>query len=377
MNSNKINQAEFFLGLAFSLILLVEISFAQSSSQQDSTLNNLVHPDGYKTCSLGDLGSVSKSGKGKQAMIFIAGLGFSGSDYASFIEEYKKHNTIYTITPAGFGNTQAPPIPADTSIKYADMNWTYAITTGILNLIEKEKLNKPIIVAHFITATQVAFNLAANYPNKISKVIILGGSPYRFYPGFKDGTWNDWENEKVLTHQQRITMPEFYWAPKWFKTVTKKTWDENMWTPEDYCKDTTLGSQLFKTSAQVPVQVMIRYLIEWMAYDADEIYAQIKVPTLILAPDFKELITPANPTDTASCISVAAKQYLKYFHAEPAWKYAKQSGNKKLQIQTIPDTRLFMWYDNPKSTYKAINKFLNAYSKPPYVGQPPVTNSKH
>src|SRR2546422_7919726 len=61
-----------------------------------------------------------------------------------------------------------------------------------------------MILAHFVTGTQVALNLALNYPDKIGRVIIIGGSPYRFYPSQKkDGTWSDWENEKQYTPEQR------------------------------------------------------------------------------------------------------------------------------------------------------------------------------
>ncbi|MBK9985222.1 MAG: hypothetical protein IPP15_23210 [Saprospiraceae bacterium] len=43
------------------------------------------------------------------------------------------------------------------------MPWTNGIETGIINLIEKENLHKPIILAHFVTGTQVALNLAHDW----------------------------------------------------------------------------------------------------------------------------------------------------------------------------------------------------------------------
>ncbi len=221
-----------------------------------------------------------------------------------------------------------------------------------------KKLNKPIIVAHFVTATQVALNLAINYPDKIGKVVIISGCPYRYYPGMKEGKYNDWQNEKVYTAKQRANFVEVYWAPKWFKTITKKTWDDNMWTSDDYCKDSNIGNPLFKTSADVPVQVMIRYLIEWMTYDVSQKYKELKIPTLILTPDFRELLTPSDSANKETCKNVEAKQYLKYFH-QMAWQKALDSNNPLIQIQTIPDTRIFMWYDNPKIVYQFINTFLN------------------
>ncbi len=89
---------------------------------------------------------------------------------------------------------------------------------------------RPVIVAHFVGYGDPAPNSALNYPDKISKVIIIGGSPYRYYPGQKNGQYNDWANEIKYTPEQRYRIIELYWAPKWFKTVTKKPGDDNMWT---------------------------------------------------------------------------------------------------------------------------------------------------
>jgi pimeloyl-ACP methyl ester carboxylesterase len=328
--------------LLLATLFLTKPAAAQPSMAQDTTLNNLVHPDGYKTCKIGELGQVKRTGHGKQCMIFIAGLGFSGDAYKDFERNYQDQFTIYMVTPAGFGATPAPPMPAS-GVPYAEGTFTNGIVTGVVNLIEKEKLTKPIIVAHFVTGTQAALNLALDYPDKVGKVIIIGGSPYRYYPGQKGGQYNDWENEIKYTPEQRSKMVEVYWAPKWFKTVTKKTWDDNMWTPDDYAADSVTGKKLFNISASVPLPVMIRYLIEWMAYDASPRYKEIKVPVLILMPDFKE--------------EPPAKQYLKYFHQE-GWRKALDSGNPLIQAATIPDTRLFMWYDHPQEVYSSIDSFL-------------------
>jgi pimeloyl-ACP methyl ester carboxylesterase len=326
------------------IFFLAQTLYAQIATLQDPSLNNLVLPMGYRTCGPGDLGATKKSGKGKQAMILIAGLGFGADAFDSFAEQYKDQYKVYAVTPAGFSGTAAPAMP-DTSAGYAAMTWTNGIVTGILRLIEKEKLTRPIIIAHFVTATQAAFSLAMNHPDKIGKIIIISGAPYRYYPGQKkDGTYSDWEHEKKYDPAQRAKIVEAYWAPQWFKTVTKKTWDDNMWTAGDYCKDSSIGEKLFRQSAEVPVQVMIRYLTEWMAYDAEGKYKDIKVPVLILIPDFRGILTDA-------------KQYLNYFHKD-IWATAKQAGNPMLRFETIPDTRIFMWYDNPGETYRAINSFL-------------------
>lgn len=349
--------------MKIKLLLLVtllsfETLFSQNLIMQDSTLNNLVHPAGYASCFIGELGSVKKYGKGSSSMILVSGLGFGANVFDDFINHYQSQFSIFAVTPAGFGGTAAPAMP-DTSVKYASLPWTNGIVTGILKLIEENKLQKPIIVAHFISGTQVALNLAMNHADKIGKVIIMGGSPYRYYgsPKANSPMDIDWDKERIYTNEQRSKITELYVAPKWFKTVTKKTWDSFMWTPEDYCTDTIVGKKLVKQSAEVPLQIMVRYMIEWGAYDPNNNYNTIKVPTLILIPDFKGILD-RDPKDTLSCNRVSAKLYLKYYHQYP-WHYAKESGNPLVKVQTIPGTRLFMWYDKPKETYLEIDHFIH------------------
>lgn len=339
-----------------ALVCLIVVSplHAQiNPALQDSTLNNLVHPKGYRTSTPGALGRVEKSGSGTEAMVLIPGLGFGGDVFESLAQHYKDRYVIYAVTPAGFGGTHAPPMPKSGTSNGA-LTWTNGIVHGVLDLIKKEKLNKPVIVAHFVTGTQVALNLALDHPEKIGKMIIAGGSPTRYNQSRVNGQWS-WLKERVYTPEARAAVVDTFWAPRWFKTVTKKTWDANMWTADTYCKDSIRGGELFKASADVSLQVMIRYLIEWMAYDASGRFKELSVPTLVLIPDFKVVLPDVIPND--SSLNNIPKIYLKYFHQE-TWRPARESGNPMLRFQVVPDTRLFMWYDKPKAVYKAINAFL-------------------
>jgi pimeloyl-ACP methyl ester carboxylesterase len=246
----------------------------------------------------------------------------------------------------------------DTSAKYADLSWTNDIVTGVLALIEKEHLRRPAIITHFVTGTQVSLHLALKHLDKIGKMVIIGGSPYRYFAHQITRDSMDWEHEKILTPDQRAKLMEIFFAPKWFKTVTKRTWNSNMWTPDDYCKDSIKGASLFKTSAEVPVQIMIRYLLEWMAFDVSAEYKNIKTPTLVLMPDFKDVLYSGDSANAQSCKAPANKIYLKYFHTGEIWRKAKDAQNPAFTFKTVPDTRLFMWYDQPKAVFSFINNFI-------------------
>ena len=63
-----------------TLLVVVSSMQAQQTCQprmeQDPSLNNLVHPEGYETAEPGALGQVIRRGTGAQQMVLIAGAGF-------------------------------------------------------------------------------------------------------------------------------------------------------------------------------------------------------------------------------------------------------------------------------------------------------------
>lgn len=315
---------------------------------QDSSINNLVHPSGYKTCIIGELGEVKKYGSKNESIILIPGWGFDASVYDNFIEEYQDRYTIYAITPAGFGGTPAPPIP-DTSSRFSELTWTKGIVTGVINLIKEEKLEKPIVIGHFLTGSAAALDIALNYPDKVSKVIIISGIPYNYYQA-----WNDtlWENEQKLTADQieRFTKSM---ANNWYKTVTKETWDRGNYRPEEYSSDSIVGKILFDHSAKVPLNVMVRYLLESIAFDISPEVERFKIPVLILIPSFSEEFFQSTYT---SLNQTMKREWIKYRFQE-VWNSSKNR-NPLLKFKIIPDSRYFIWYDNPDEVYKNINLFL-------------------
>jgi pimeloyl-ACP methyl ester carboxylesterase len=194
----------------------------------------------------------------------------------------------------------------------------------------------------------VAFNLALNYPDKVGKLIIMSGTPYYYYASqVSNGSWTDWEHENIVTPEQRGKIAEAFWAPQYFKTLLEETWDANMYPPEDYCIDPSKANEIFKQATEVPLQVMIRYFIEYMTYDLTTKCSEIKVPTLVLTPDFYGLATDND----------SSKSYLEY-HFNESWRRVKEGGNPMLHFQSIKGSRIFMWYDNPVQTYAAISNFI-------------------
>ncbi|MEM9859264.1 MAG: hypothetical protein AAF843_18040 [Bacteroidota bacterium] len=111
-------------------------------------INNLIHTKDYETGRLGELGNVQKFGSGKESMILLPGWGFDWTIFESFIDRFKDKYSIYAVTFPGFGNTMAPPMPAENGV-FSNLYWSGGILTGLKNLITREKLERPILVSAF------------------------------------------------------------------------------------------------------------------------------------------------------------------------------------------------------------------------------------
>ncbi|MBL7960474.1 alpha/beta hydrolase [bacterium] len=320
--------------LAFSV---TNRGLAQLKPEQDTTINNLVHVTGYKTCKLGELGNVKKHGNGKRSLILIPGLGFDASVFDDFMDANQESFTMYAITIAGFGKTSAPPMPKE-GTSYGEQTWNKGTIQGMVELIDKEKLQKPIIVGHFVQGTQLALRLAIDYPEKVGGIIILGG-PAKFIAAM-GGRVRDFPLDTMILFTDKYT------GPKWFKHMKKEFFDDNNFRPEIYSLDSLVGYKLWRQSADVPLPVMVRYSSEYFACDIKAEIEKIKCPVLVLRATFSEKIVrdPIN--------NYVKPQYL------DSWDDVSFR-NPMFQVKDIRDSGTFIWKDKPELTYKEVENFCN------------------
>ncbi|MCI0530623.1 MAG: alpha/beta hydrolase [candidate division Zixibacteria bacterium] len=306
--------------------------------KQDSTLNNLVDPPGYKTAGLGTLGGVVRAGTGKQAMILIPGLGFSGNIFDEFMQGLSGDYKMYAVTLPGFGGTPAPPCP-DIETSFGDQTWTNSALSAIEKLIQDEKMKDPVIVGHWLTGTQIALRLAMKHPDEVKAVILLSGSAkmvisdtsaYAAYYG---------------TPEKRVASVDKYLAPMWFRTVTRETWDDNNFLPGDYAVNPVRGLRLWREAASPLLHVWVRYLCEFNAQDIAVEIDQLSVPTLILKPGLEG-------------IKESPDQNYMQDYCHTGWQGTAEK-NPKITIKTIPDSRICLWFDQPEEVHKVVINFLN------------------
>lgn len=299
--------------------------------EQDPSLDNLVHPAGYETAPAGTFGRVEKRGHGSVPMVLIAGGGFSGDVFAPFIRAHEGDYTMYAVTLAGMGGTQAPPMPpAGTS--YGEQTWIRGAVAALVELIEAEKLDRPVIGGHFIEGSQIGLRMAIDHPELTRGVILFAGTAVMAIPNM------------APTLEQRIRYQDERMAPNWFKTVTLRTWNDNNFPPRSYSLDPERGEALFEQVSHGPLPVFIRYLLEFWASDISLEFGEIQRPVLVLTPGFPEAMLEDEDT-----------KWLRLYFLD-SWNGVEKY--PLVQRRTIEDAAIFVWLDQPEKVSEAVSRFV-------------------
>ena len=302
---------------------------------QDPTLDNLHHPPGVTTTTLGTLGHVRKVGEGRRTMLLIPGLGFGDDIWTEFMERYRTDYTMFAITLPGFGDTPPLPMPPEGS-RFAETPWTRSSISAIEKLLDQEHIERVTLVAHWALSTQIALQLALDHPDRVEAVIVIGGPMKAYY-----------ENSPMLkqTAEQRSQFIEGM-AQHWFKTVARRTWDDNNFMSYDYAINPRRGLFLWREAQAPPLTVWIRYLLEFYSVDLTSRLKSLRVPTLVVLPGF----------DDPAVYVEQGHNYMRNLCVD-SWRGTAEASNQ-LEFVTIPHSRLFVMYDQPDELKRVIDRFM-------------------
>lgn len=310
--------------------------------EQDPSLDNLADPPSYATAELGTLGRVEERGQGPRTMILVPGHGFGGDVFAPIMEGRDDEFTTYAVTLPGFGGTPAPPAPPE-GTSFGEQSWTTGATDAISELMREKDLRDVVVVGHWLGGTQVAIELALRHRDRIDAVVLLAGAA-RFHVQMGPDAPAD------PSLEERIAGVDEVLAPRWFKTVTRETWDDNNFLPGDYAANPILGLRLWRMAARPPLHVWVRYLNEFFAQDVTLKLDRLEVPTLLLHPGLEGLWHPDGNN--------YVEAYTRRSWSEHAARHSQ------ITVDTIPDTRIVPWYDRPQAVNEAIDDFLADVSRP-------------
>ena len=319
------------------LVLLAADTAGQTRSMaQDPTLNNFVHAAGVETTAIGTLGRVRRLGDGPRTMLLIPGLGFGDGIWAEFMERHRARYTMYAVTLPGFGETRPLPIPGDGS-SFTDVPWTRSAIRAIEDLLTRERITRVTIVAHWALASQIALQLAIDHPDRVEAVVLVGGPLKSYYSGTPGML--EWTPTQRSRYVQGM-------GEKWFKTVTRRTWDDNNYMSYDYAVNPLRGLFLWREAQAPSLPVWIRYLLEFYAFDQTSQLKDLRVPTLVVQPAF----------DDAAHFVEAGRNYMRDLCVD-SWRDARHA-SAKLEFVTVPQSRLFIMFDQPDVLDRTIADFL-------------------
>ncbi|MBP4138112.1 alpha/beta fold hydrolase [Flavobacterium geliluteum] len=108
---------------------------------------------------------VLKTGKGKQAILFIPGFASSADVWNETKANFEKDFTCYTLTMAGFAGVKPQP-----NVTFE--HWK----TEIANYVKNNKIEKPILIGHSMGGV-LALAIAADYPELIGKIVVVDALP--------------------------------------------------------------------------------------------------------------------------------------------------------------------------------------------------------
>ena len=331
------------LRLACVLLLATSPALAQPGAAQDSTLDNLVHAQDYVTSAPGTLGAVVERGKGPIDMVLVSGFGVGASAFEGFMRRNANRYRMLAVTLPGFEGTAAPPMPPP-GTSYGDQTWTRAATDAVVELIREKRLDRPVLVGHFINGTQVAMRIALDHPELARAVVLLAGTP-RFEPVAASPFW-----PKNLTLERKVMAVDRFSAPRWFKTVTPDTWVRGNFVATDYSADSVLGKRFADRANEPPLPVLVRYLCEFHASDLWPDLGRLQQPLLMIQPSFTESVR----ADTT-------RSYLAGYFEEP-WR-DRLEDRPRTETMFLEGAGILVMEDQAAIVDRKIADFLKRFGK--------------
>jgi len=305
----------------------------------DVSRNNLELPAGYKTLPDDQSPQITRQGRGKPTLMVVPGMYSGTRSFDGFITRNQARYKIYLLTPPGLNGTASRAMPAAGS-SFSEMSWTRGLERDILDLIRKQKLRKPVIVAERQPAAQAAIELAVQHPEQIAGVVLAGTNLVQFFPSPKDPT-----RKTPTTFPERVVSVDGSWAAKWFKYVTPETWRSGDLAPALLSVEPSRAQLAWDELEAAPLEVKIRYLCEFWASDVTRNFDKLQVPVLALVPGFDEkfLADPAN--------GFAKSAFL------DSWEILVPK-HPRLELVKIPDARMLVLDDQPKLADDAVARFI-------------------
>lgn len=256
---------------------------------------------------------ITRSGKGTPVLL-LPGFASPGRVWDSTIIHLKGNYEFHVVDYAGFNGI--PPI---------GFPWYDSIRMALFNYIQQLKSKNIILIGHSMGST-LALEAAAAFPEKIQKVVSADGIPCIreiVMPGVKASqlTYNSDYNKKQLSLGDNA-----------FRNTVSF-----MANGMTYRKDKR--DSLIRWMVEADRKTYVYGYTDLLRTDIRPVLSNIKARVLIIAASF-----PNAPT-----IETNLNQQFEHLASKT--------------IHILPNTRHFVFFDDPQAFYRLVNEFLQTQKK--------------
>ena len=266
---------------------------------------------------------VERHGEHGRPVILIPGLQGGSWVWQQTIARLQKEHVVYAVTLAGFDGM---PSPADGSHLFDRAD------ASLLQLIEQQKLVKPVLVGHSLGGT-LALRFAGEHADLISGVVAVDGLP--IFPGMERASA---EQRQAMAAQMREKMAVA--TPAQFQAQALS------YMQKVGVIDPQLAARYAPMNARSDIKASAQYMAEDLSDDLRPGLKNANVPILEIspyyAPDFSQ-----PPTQFSEAQKTAYYQSL-----------LADAPNAK--VVSISPSRHFVMLDQPAKFQHALDDFLKA-----------------
>lgn len=266
---------------------------------------------------------VERHGSHGQPVILIPGLEGGPWVWQQTIDHLQKDHVVYAVTLAGFDGT---PAPKDGShlLDQAD--------ASLLQLIEQQKLARPVLVGHSIGGT-LSLRFAGEHASLLGGVMAVDGLPV--FPGTERAGA---AQRQQIAAQMRTQMGAM--GAEQFKTAAL-TYMQHIGVI-----DPQLAARYAPMNARSDVRATAEYMAEDMELDNRALLKNAKLPIMVISPYY------------ASDFSQPPMQLTEQQKADYYRSLLADAPNAK--VVSISPSRHFVMLDQPAAFQQTLDGFLKS-----------------
>ena len=271
--------------------------------------------------------TVERHGDQGRAVILLPGLEGGPWVWKPTIARLSKHHVVYAVTLAGFDGVPAPT---------GGGNLFDRADASLLQLIEQDKINKPVLVGHSLGGT-LALRFASEHPELIAGVVAVDGLP--IFPGMERVSAE--QRQAIATRMQQQMAAA---TPEQFKTQSLA------FMQKIGLLDQQLAAKYAPMNARSDIKASAQYMAEDLVFDGREGLKHANVPILEISPYYA-------PDFSTPPMVMSEAQKVAYYQSLLA-------NAPDAKVVSIAPSRHYVMLDQPVKFEQALDGFLARIGAP-------------